>query len=77
VIHFTNFPDNWITFTGEIIHRKYYELLFHIKTYGSCWKKLFWLRSSNWLLTSNVRYHSGGSMKLNACILFLAHMVYI
>ncbi len=24
-----------------------------------------------------VRYHSGGSMKLNACILFLVHMVYI
>ncbi len=24
-----------------------------------------------------VRYHSGGSMKLNACILLLAHMVYI
>jgi hypothetical protein len=24
-----------------------------------------------------VRYHSGGSMKLNACILFLAHMVYL
>ncbi len=23
-----------------------------------------------------VRYHSGGSMKLNACILILAHMVY-
>jgi hypothetical protein len=26
---------------------------------------------------SIVRYHSGGSMKLNACILFLAHMVYL
>ncbi len=25
----------------------------------------------------NVRYHSGGSMKLNACFLFLAHMVYL
>jgi hypothetical protein len=24
-----------------------------------------------------VRYYSGGSMKLNACILFLAHMVYL
>ncbi len=24
-----------------------------------------------------VRYHSGGSMKLNACILVLAHMVYL
>ncbi len=24
-----------------------------------------------------VRYHSGGSMKLNACILLLAHMVYL
>jgi hypothetical protein len=24
-----------------------------------------------------VRYHSGGSMKLNACILFLTHMVYL
>jgi hypothetical protein len=24
-----------------------------------------------------VRYHSGGSMKLNACILILAHMVYL
>jgi hypothetical protein len=24
-----------------------------------------------------VRYHSGGSMKLNARILFLAHMVYL
>jgi hypothetical protein len=25
----------------------------------------------------NVRYHSGGSMKLNACNLLLAHMVYL
>jgi hypothetical protein len=25
----------------------------------------------------SVRYHFGGSMKLNACILFLAHMVYL
>jgi hypothetical protein len=25
----------------------------------------------------NVRYRSGGSMKLNACILILAHMVYL
>ncbi len=25
----------------------------------------------------NVRYHSGGSMKINACILILAHMVYL
>ncbi len=24
-----------------------------------------------------VRYHSGGSMKLNACILHLVHMVYL
>ncbi len=24
-----------------------------------------------------VRYHSGGSMKLNACILLLAHIVYL
>jgi hypothetical protein len=24
-----------------------------------------------------VRYHSGGSMKLNACILLLSHMVYL
>jgi hypothetical protein len=24
-----------------------------------------------------VCYHSGGSMKLNACILLLAHMVYL
>jgi hypothetical protein len=24
-----------------------------------------------------VRYHSGGSMKLNACNLLLAHMVYL
>jgi hypothetical protein len=24
-----------------------------------------------------VRYHSGGSMELNACILLLAHMVYL
>jgi hypothetical protein len=24
-----------------------------------------------------VRYHSGGSMKLRACILLLAHMVYL
>ncbi len=24
-----------------------------------------------------VRYHSGGSMKLNACILLLAHKVYL
>jgi hypothetical protein len=24
-----------------------------------------------------VRYHSGGSMKLNACILILVHMVYL
>jgi hypothetical protein len=24
-----------------------------------------------------VRYHSGGSMKLNACILILAHMLYL
>jgi hypothetical protein len=28
-------------------------------------------------LTVTVRYHSGGSMKLNACILLLAHMVYL
>jgi hypothetical protein len=26
---------------------------------------------------SRVRYHSGGSMKLNTCILILAHMVYL
>ncbi len=25
----------------------------------------------------SVPYHSGGSMKLNACILVLAHMVYL
>ncbi len=25
----------------------------------------------------SVRYHSGGSMELNACILLLAHMVYL
>ena len=25
----------------------------------------------------SVRYHSGGSMKLNVCILLLAHMVYL
>jgi hypothetical protein len=24
-----------------------------------------------------VRYHCGGSMELNACILLLAHMVYL
>jgi hypothetical protein len=24
-----------------------------------------------------VRYHSGGSMKLNACNLLLAHMIYL
>ncbi len=27
--------------------------------------------------TFNVRYHTGGSMKLNARILHLAHMVYL
>jgi hypothetical protein len=27
--------------------------------------------------TTTVHYHSGGSMKLNACILILAHMVYL
>jgi hypothetical protein len=27
--------------------------------------------------TVAVRYHSGGSMELNACILLLAHMVYL
>ncbi len=27
--------------------------------------------------TVSVRYHSGGSMKLNACNLLLAHMVYL
>jgi hypothetical protein len=26
---------------------------------------------------ASVRYHSGGSMKLKACILILAHMVYL
>jgi hypothetical protein len=26
---------------------------------------------------NSVRYHSGGSMKLNACNLLLAHMVYL
>ncbi len=26
---------------------------------------------------NTVRYHSGGSMKLNACILHLAYMVYL
>ncbi len=29
------------------------------------------------LSDSVVRYHSGGSLKLNACILILAHMVYL
>jgi hypothetical protein len=29
------------------------------------------------LLIIRVRYHSGGFMKLNACILILAHMVYL
>jgi hypothetical protein len=28
-------------------------------------------------LIVTVRYHSGGSMELNACILLLAHMVYL
>jgi hypothetical protein len=28
-------------------------------------------------LILDVRYHSGGSMELNACILLLAHMVYL
>jgi hypothetical protein len=27
--------------------------------------------------SGTVRYHSGGSMKLNACILLRAHMVYL
>ncbi len=30
-----------------------------------------------YLFTVTVRYHTGGSMKLNACILHLAHMVYL
>jgi hypothetical protein len=29
------------------------------------------------ILVIYVRYHSGGSMKLNACILILVHMVYL
>ncbi len=29
------------------------------------------------MTTLNVRYHSGGSMKLNAGVLLLAHMVYL
>ncbi len=29
------------------------------------------------LVVNSVRYHSEGSMKLNAHILFLAHMVYL
>jgi hypothetical protein len=28
-------------------------------------------------IENSVGYHSGGSMKLNACILFLARMVYL
>ncbi len=28
-------------------------------------------------LKETVRYHSGGSMKLNACNLLLSHMVYL
>jgi hypothetical protein len=30
-----------------------------------------------WYRRVSVCYHSGGSMKLNACILILAHMVYL
>jgi hypothetical protein len=30
-----------------------------------------------WIHNNIVRYHFGGSMKLNACILLLAHMVYL
>jgi hypothetical protein len=29
------------------------------------------------IISDNVRYHSGGSMKLNACNLLLAHMFYL
>jgi hypothetical protein len=32
---------------------------------------------TKWEGVIGVRYHSGGSMKLNACILLLAHMVYL
>ncbi len=34
-------------------------------------------KSKNPTTVVTVRYHSGGSMKLNACILLLAHMVYL
>jgi hypothetical protein len=37
----------------------------------------FLLKSLNILCIVPVRYHTEGSMKLNACILLLAHMVYL
>jgi hypothetical protein len=36
--------------------------------YGQCSQKIY---------REHVRYHSGGSMKLNAHILLLAYMVYL
>jgi hypothetical protein len=36
-----------------------------------------WTSSMCLPMLMSVRYHSGGSMKLNACILLLADMVYL
>jgi hypothetical protein len=42
-------------------------------------RQYFSLKSirANTVAVTVVRYHSGGSKKLNACILLLAHMVYL
>jgi hypothetical protein len=40
-------------------------------------KRVQKIYSEEKIMAESVRYHSGGSMKLNACILLLAHMVYL
>ncbi len=48
-------------------------IIFYQMESAACYEK----ESTTYYHMVGVRYHSGGSMKLNACILLFAHMVYL
>ncbi len=58
-------------------HRQYINADVQKKMYTCAHMNINHLSKHISLSVIGVRYHSGGSMKLNACILLLAHMVYL
>ncbi len=61
----------WILFNTHILHiRSVYDNQYRIFYYIIYFRALLYPKGL-------VRYHSGGSMKLNACNLLLTHMVYL